>query len=108
MRASILLVAALGLGGCSMTLPVEGQSTDGLETFTGTATGYVDGAGTLSIASNRGLSCTGTFVYVTERNGSGTFKCSDGESGPFNFVSTGSRGSGTGKIGNRTFTFTFG
>jgi hypothetical protein len=109
MKVAIMLVGALmALCGCSMTLPVEGQSTDGLETFTGKATGYADGSGSLSLVSNKGLSCSGNFVYVTPRTGSGTFTCSNGQSGPFNFVSTGTRGSGTGKIGDRSFTFAFG
>ena len=91
-----------------MTLPVSGVTESGDETFTGSATGYADGGGTLQLKSSRGLTCKGTFVYVTERNGSGTFTCSNGQSGPFNFVSTGTRGTGTGRIGNRPFTFTFG
>jgi hypothetical protein len=91
-----------------MTLPVQGQITDGDETFTGTATGHSDGAGTLEVTSSRGLSCTGDFVYVTRRNGQGVFNCSDGSSGPFEFVSTGTKGNGTGQLGGRPFTFTFG
>ncbi len=91
-----------------MTLPVKGQMASGGETFTGTATGYSDGGGTLTIVSNRGRTCSGNFVYVTSRNGEGVFQCSDGQSGPFTFVSTGVRGTGTGEIGGRLFTFTFG
>ncbi len=102
------MLAALVLSGCSMTLAVQGQASDGSETFTGTATGYADGGGNLEITSSRGRRCTGTFVYVTARNGQGTFTCSDGSSGPFEFVSTGTRGTGTGVIGGRPFTFTFG
>ena len=102
------LSAAALLNGCAMTLPVRGQAGDGSETFTGSATGYLDGAGLLTITSNRGRKCTGDFVYVTKRNGSGTFTCSDGTSGPFEFVSTGMRGTGTGTLGGKPFTFTFG
>jgi hypothetical protein len=109
MKALTFVIAALmGLSGCAMTLPVSGQSTDGSETFTGKATGYADGGGTLELASNRGLNCKGSFVYETRRSGSGTFICTNGQSGPFQFVSTGTRGTGTGTIGGRTFTFTFG
>ena len=108
MRVAMLSIGALALCGCSMTVPVAGQSSDGGETFTGKATGYADGSGSLSIVSSKGLSCSGNFVYVTPRTGSGTFRCLNGQSGPFNFVSTGTHGSGTGKIGDRTFTFTFG
>lgn len=103
---TVLISAALG--GCSLTLPVQGQMAGGDEHFTGLATGYADGAGTLNIVSNKGLKCEGVFVYVTRRNGSGTFNCSNGQSGPFDFVSTGTRGTGTGTLGSRRFTFTFG
>jgi hypothetical protein len=107
-----MVVYAIGvawlLAGCSMTLPVRGASTNGDETFTGTATGYLDGGGTLEVTSNRGMHCSGTFVYVTQRHGRGTFQCQNGQSGPFQFVSTGSQGTGTGEIGGRKFTFTFG
>ena len=96
------------LSACSMTLPVTGQSVAGDETFSGSATGYMDGGGTLEIASNKGMKCSGSFVYETRRNGSGTFVCTNGQSGPFSFVSTGTRGTGTGNIGGRAFTFTFG
>jgi hypothetical protein len=91
-----------------MTVPVQGQLSDGQETFTGTATGNMDHSGALTITGNKGLSCTGTFVYVTPRTGSGTFNCSNGQSGPFNFVSTGTHGTGTGKLDDRPFTFNFG
>jgi hypothetical protein len=106
-----MVTLALGsalLSGCAMTLPVKGQSSDGGETFTGSATGYADGGGNLQITSNKGRRCEGTFVYVTDRKGNGTFNCNDGQSGPFEFVSTGLRGTGTGNIGGRPFTFTFG
>ena len=105
-------VAALGaafvLAACSMTLPVRGQNEAGTTTFTGSATGYMDGSGTLSLVRSDGVSCQGDFVYVTRRNGEGTFRCADGRSGPFSFVSTGSRGTGTGRLGGENFTFTFG
>lgn len=103
-----IVAVGLSVSGCAMTLAVQGQSSDGTETFTGSATGYADGGGTLTITSNRGRECKGTFVYVTNREGSGTFQCSDGNSGPFNFVSTGTRGTGTGNIGGKPFTFSFG
>ena len=103
-----VLFAALALGGCSMTLAVQGTSESGDEQFMGSATGYMDGGGNLEISSSKGLKCSGTFVYVTRRQGQGTFTCSNGQSGPFEFVSTGTRGTGTGRIGNKRFTFTFG
>ena len=109
MKKIILCAAgAMMLTGCSMTLPVQGATESGDETFTGSATGYSDGAGTLELKSSRGLTCKGTFVYTNGREGAGTFTCSNGQSGPFTFVSSGTRGTGTGRIGNRPFTFTFG
>jgi len=105
---SLISIVSLLLAACSMTLPVEGQMTNGRETFTGAATGYLDGGGTLSITSTLGRTCEGNFVYITGRTGEGTFICSDGKSGPFRFVSTGTRGTGTGTIGGDSFTFTFG
>lgn len=104
----MMAAMVFALSACSMTLPVQGTMEDGSEAFTGSATGYVDGGGTLQITSNKGLACSGRFVYETLRSGSGTFNCSNGQSGPFQFVSTGARGTGMGRIGGRPFTFTFG
>ena len=91
-----------------MTLPVRGQLDDGSDSFIGTATGYLNGGGKMTLTSTHGLTCEGTFVYVTERTGQGTFKCNNNQSGPFSFVSTGTSGTGTGRLGNQTFSFTFG
>jgi len=97
------------LAGCSMTLPVKGLIQSSSETFTGVATGYLDGGGDLKIVSSRGVSCEGSFVYVTRRQGRGIFTCSDNRTGPFDFVSTGTRGSGTGDMSNgERLIFTFG
>lgn len=108
--AAVILALSLAapLAACSVTLGVQGGMEDGDETFTGTATGYLDASGTLRITSSKGTTCTGGFVYVNSRQGQGTFMCSDGRSGPFQFVSTGTHGTGTGRLGGRAFTFTFG
>ena len=109
MRKTIFAaVATLALGGCSLTLPVQGQMTDGSDRFTGTATGYLDGSGDLQIVADSGTTCTGDFVYVNDRQGEGVFTCDDGRSGPFQFVSSGSRGTGTGVLSGQPLTFTFG
>ena len=109
MKQFIVIGLAVTLfSGCSMTLPVRGGIQNTNETFTGTATGYTDGGGTLTVISSTGAKCTGNFVYVTRRNGEGVFICSDGRSGPFRFVSTGTRGTGVGDLGGERFIFTFG
>ncbi len=108
MKLVYLAIACATLSGCGMTLPLKGQTISGDETFSGKATGYADGGGTLELVSSKGRKCTGNFVYVTRRNGEGTFTCQNGQSGSFSFVSTGIRGTGTGNIGGKSFTFTFG
>jgi hypothetical protein len=108
LRFGFVAAAALMLGACSLTLPVQGQVSESNETFSGTATGYSDGAGNLTIVMSQGARCSGAFVYVTRREGQGTFSCTDGRTGPFTFVSTGNRGTGTGMIGGQRMTFTFG
>lgn len=105
---TIAATLAAALAGCSMTLPVRGNATEGNETFSGTATGYMDGGGNLAVVVSTGATCTGSFVYVNRRQGSGVFTCSDGRSGPFEFVSTGTRGTGIATLSGKRFTFTFG
>lgn len=101
--ATFLLMAAAA---CSMSVQGVVQGTD--ETFTGKATAGIDGSGTLNIVSNKGPTCSGRFVYETDSRGAGVFICSDGRSGPFQFVATISGGVGGGTLGDRNFTFTFG
>lgn len=103
-----ITIACFLITACSVTVPIKGQSPTSDEVFTGTATGRMDGAGEMQVVSNKGAVCSGNFVYVTKREGEGIFVCEDGRSGPFKFVSTGSKGVGTGQIGKETFTFTFG
>jgi hypothetical protein len=107
-RISPLILLAMGLSACSLTLPVQGRVQNTDETFTGSATGNMNGDGVLTIRSSRGTGCKGDFVYVTARTGEGVFACDDGRSGPFRFVSSGSRGNGRGTLGGQEFTFTFG
>jgi len=107
-RIATLAIAGMALAGCTATAKIQGQFSDGTEIFTGSAQGKLDGSGTLQVTSNRGRSCVGNFVYETNRRGAGTFVCSDGNSGPFEFTSTGMTGVGSGTIGNKTFVFTFG
>jgi hypothetical protein len=103
--ASLLVFACTS---CSMTLPVRDQVQNSAETFSGTATGHLNGGGNLQMVSSKGSACKGNFVYVTHRQGEGVFNCDDGRSGPFTFVSTGTEGTGYGTLGNERFTFTFG
>ncbi|MDZ7918494.1 hypothetical protein [Rhodoferax sp.] len=108
-KTALIALVASTLTGCSMTLPIRGQMQNSDETFTGVATGYLDGGGDLKIVSNKGVTCQGNFVYVTDRQGRGIFTCDDKRTGPFEFVSTGRRGTGTGEMSNGDrLIFTFG
>lgn len=108
LKSTISLIATLTLSACSLTLPVKGTVQNSDETFTGTATGYLDRSGILKVVTSKGAVCEGDFVYVTNRQGEGVFTCDDGRSGPFEFVSTGTKGTGYGDLGGERFTFTFG
>ncbi len=107
-QIAVASASALLLSACSMTLPVRGQIQGSGELFTGTATGRMDGGGELTIVSSKGATCKGSFVYAERRKGEGVFTCDDGRTGPFQFVSTGTRGTGYGDLGGQRFTFTFG
>ncbi|KGU57230.1 hypothetical protein NY99_04735 [Xanthomonas phaseoli pv. phaseoli] len=107
-RLALTCTAAALLSACSITLPVRGQVQNSTETFTGTATGGMTGGGTLTIVSSNGPTCKGNFVYAERRRGEGVFSCNDGRTGPFQFVSTGTSGTGYGDLGGQRFTFTFG
>jgi len=107
-RTIAVALAACILQACSITLPVQGRVQNSTETFTGTATGYLDRSGNLRITSTKGTVCSGDFVYTSSSHGEGVFSCDDGRSGPFQFASTGMRGTGYGDLGGQRFTFTFG
>jgi len=97
MRAA-LIAAVLSLAACSVTGRVQGSVQNSDETFTGSVTGYLSRDGTLTVSSNKGAVCDGVWTFTAARIGEGVFKCSDGRTGPFRFVSTGARGSGSGSL----------
>jgi len=99
--------AGLLLSGC-LTLAVGGNVDGTGESFTGSATGYLDRSGLLTVTASSGVTCSGRFVYVTRRYGQGDMTCSDGRAGSFDFVSNGLSGFGRGSIGGQPIHFTFG
>ena len=105
----VVAVAAVALSGCAtLTLPVVASMQNSRERFSGTATGHMDGAGELELTSSSGEKCTGRFVYINGREGKGAVTCSGGRNGEFEFVSTGSRGTGHGQISGEPMTIIFG
>lgn len=107
-RAAAVFGASFALSACAVTLNVRGQVDRSTETFTGTILANIDRDGTIEVVSNRGVRCRGQYVVVTRREGSGTLTCDDGRSGPFQFAAVGTRGTGSGRLGGDTMTFTFG
>lgn len=105
----LLAVATLGLSGC-LTLPVKGEYREAGEKFLGSATGYMNGEGDISIISENGAKCEGNFRYINRGvNGDGGFTCSDGRMGDFFFTSNGHEGEGFGKDNEgKLFRFHFG
>ena len=104
----IFVIAVMIFTGCSAPLSVRGEFASGGIAFTGTATDYTSDKGSLSVTSASGTTCTGNFVYVTSRQAEGTLECSDGRAGPFSFASTGTSGTGTGRLGGETITLILG
>ena len=81
------------------------------ELFTGTAEGHLDGAGTLSIHSqkNAALTCSGQFTSSAELGGAGKLHCSDGSTATYKFKRlTIYRGHGTGRFNRASMSFTYG
>ncbi len=108
LKPTAIIVAALFAAGCQMTLPVTGSISKN-ERFSGSATGYMDGSGKLTIKTERGLSCTGRFQYESRVKGAGSFSCKNGEKGKFRFTSRGDSGEGSGRSNRgRRFSFKFG
>ncbi|NKK80672.1 hypothetical protein [Rhizobium leguminosarum] len=105
-----LALLAVLLSGCTTVLPLEGRMESEDETFTGSAMRFADGVTNFHIWSSKGIDCQGYSGRVTRRKGEGTFTCNGGQSGSFSFTRPSERekGTGTGSIGDRRFTFTIG
>jgi hypothetical protein len=101
MNRMLLLIPVIALAGCSPSLPVHGQISDG-SSFTGQLTGDK-----VAFTSTSGLSCSGTVSFDTQASGTGALTCSNGQSGAFTWTAKNVRdASGSGKIGAKTFTIT--
>jgi len=108
------LLALSALVGC-MSLPVQGKFEDGSEAFRGNATGYAlilyPTFGPISVYSDKGADCQGSFQYHWgfDKSGEGGFRCKDGRVGDFFFYGNGFEGEGFGRDSNgRLFEFKFG
>ncbi len=79
---------------------------DGSEVFRGDIHGAAYGDGVLSLRSDNGPTCVGTYGHNPDRSGYGDFTCSDGRSGTVTFASTGFRAVGTGELAGAPLSFT--
>lgn len=103
---AVLLVV---FAGCSTTmLPVRGSILETAETFSGEMTEGTGGSGKMRLVSSRGIVCQGDFVYRSGSEGAGVFNCTDLRWGNFEFLSSGTRGTGVGDLAGQRMTFTFG
>jgi hypothetical protein len=102
--------AVLATAGCVEPGAIKGATDDG-ETITGLAkaTGFYDVSGVMQLTGNRGLSCTGLFVYegLMGPKGTVTLTCNNGQSGEAALVGV-TAGTGDGYIGSRKIHFTWG
>ena len=111
-------LACIGLAGSAAPVAAGLLSSTGAviaimagELFTGTAEGHLNGAGTLSIHSqkNPALTCTGQFTSSAEKGGAGKLRCSDGRTATFKFQRlTMYKGHGTGRFSRGSMSFTYG
>jgi hypothetical protein len=96
------------LSGCAAN--VEGKLLHAAETFTGEATGSIDGNGALTLTSSRGTTCSGPYRQVPNdtaaevdghatENGVATLTCSDGRTGKVVFTIGADQAVGTGMLG---------
>ena len=71
-----------------MALSVSAHARVGTDDnlYEGTATGYPDHTGTISMNNKKNNACTGTFRYVTQSYGDGIVRCDDGDSFEFRFT----------------------
>ena len=117
------LGALLLLGGCEMTQHaashnIEGRMLHTPESFSGTTTAELAGAGTLNLLSTKGTRCGGAYRQVQDDNtaeiqvadqrksGELDLTCSDGRSGKVLFLVGDEEAVGTGMLGKDIVTLT--
>jgi S1-C subfamily serine protease len=110
LRAGAALAAALQATACSVTANVIGYVSDSAEVYTGSATGYASGNGTIEMVDKTGDKCAGSFHYTGSAAGVGAITCSTGERATFQFVALSmDSGYGFGSTDKgRNLRFTFG
>ena len=105
---ALALGSVLLLPGCAGN--VEGKMLHAPETWTGDASGSIDGNGSITLESNRGTHCEGPYRQVPNdtagevgadqsENGVAMLTCSDGRTGRVMFTVGADQAVGTGMLG---------
>jgi len=81
---------------------------DGSETFRGEIHGPAYGDGVLTLKSDQGITCVGTYSHYSQAGGTGEFTCSDTRKGVFEFQTKGFSATGSGTLEDAPFTFKVG
>lgn len=77
---SLLFVGMLLLGGCGSAIPMGGETAEG-ERFVGSLTTRGRDYGPMEMRNERGVECSGIWLFDVQSSGSASFTCSDGRSG---------------------------
>ena len=116
-RVIALLAVCVGLAAATPAaaglLSATGQviAILGGELFVGEAEGHLNGAGTLTLRSQKepALTCIGKFTSSAAEGGMGQMHCSDGATGTFHFQRLSVfRGYGTGAFSRGAMSFAYG
>lgn len=94
----------------TITVPTRAIVGEPSKSYTGKATGYLGGHGTLEVASSDGRQCVGTFRHTKPGTGVVVLRCDDGDTAEMDFTTlsrTSGFGSGVSKMG-RSVKFVYG
>jgi hypothetical protein len=104
-KATVTLLLLLASCHGRNHVDLVGSFNESGQGVTGKATGVPGIAGDVVLQGDHGLSCTGTWKYITAGMGAGTLQCADGETGTFLYLEK--DGTSYGQIGNRLLTIKF-
>jgi hypothetical protein len=118
MNRIAVLAVCIGLAAAAKPVDANLFSSTGLviailddDLFVGEAEGHLNGAGTLTLQSQKAptLTCMGKFTSSAALGGTGQMQCSDGATATFHFQRLGVfRGYGTGTFSRGSMSFAYG
>lgn len=103
MTRLLTVLVLLLTAGCSDTVPLSGETSDG-EKFSGTFSRRTDGVGgKLALGSDRGAICEGRWHLDEDHTGSMVFTCRDGRTGTAELSGRQADGTMKGMLGGKPF-----